>query len=76
MKYVLEKELILKPGPHNIFLGLPQESFFVEVQSVLPDQRRQVLEFKPIYAHSSRHRMGFLYGVVDYEVYLNGERVR
>lgn len=72
MKYYLDKWIALRPGPHTVFLGLPQEDYFIRFDVTLPTDRSQVLEFTPVYAHSARRRIGFLYGIVGYEVFLNG----
>jgi hypothetical protein len=76
MKYVLDKSIALKPGLHHIFFGLSEEDYFIRFDSTLPVDRSQVLEFKPVYAHSMRQRMGFRYGIVGYEVFLNGGRIK
>jgi hypothetical protein len=76
MKYQLDKWIALRPGPHTVFLGLPQEDYLIRFNVTLPTDRMQVLEFTPVYAHSARRRTGFLYGIVGYEVFLNGVQIK
>lgn len=76
MKYTLDRAIALRLRPHTVFLGLPQEDYFIRFDLMLPADQTHVLEFRPAYSHSMRRRMGFLYGIVGYEVFLNGERIK
>jgi hypothetical protein len=72
IKYVLTKNLRLRPGPHKIFLALPAENVFKEVSVMLKDGETAALEFKPVY-RTPRHPMQhFTKGIVSFEVFLNG----
>ena len=76
MKYCLDKWIALRPGPHTIFLGLPQEGYTIQFDVTLSAERIQVLEFTPVYAHAMRYRTGFLYGVTEYHAFLNGKEIK
>ena len=70
MRYVLIKELQLKPGLHKIFFALPGENKSVEVTITLNERELSVLEFKPIY-YRYDGRPTFEKGVSRFEVFLN-----
>jgi hypothetical protein len=72
MKYILEKRIRLKSGSHKIFFGLPSENYFKEIEITLKDRHQHILEFKPIYRTSRRNVPGFLSGVKEFEVFLDG----
>ena len=70
MRYVLIKELQLKPGLHKIFFALPGENKSVEVTVTLNENELSVLEFEPIY-YRYDGRPTFEKGVSRFEVFLN-----
>ncbi len=72
MKYVLEKKIRLEAGPHKVFFGLPEESYYLTTGITVEDGRSYVLEFKPHYEHKAEpSRPTFLKGIRSYEVLLN-----
>ncbi len=72
MKYVLSRNLRLRPGPHKVFLALPAENVFKEISITTKDGEVTILEFKPVY-RVGRHPMAyFTKGIVFFEVYVNG----
>jgi len=70
MRYVLIKELQLKPGLHKIFFALPGENKSVEITITLNERGLSVLEFEPIY-YRYDGRPTFEKGVSRFEVFLN-----
>ncbi|MDQ5986342.1 MAG: hypothetical protein CSYNP_02063 [Syntrophus sp. SKADARSKE-3] len=77
IKYVLEKNIKLPAGNHRIFLGFPDDDYYVEVQISLKEGESSVLEFKPIYKYKTDPHLiqTFLNGINKYEVYFNGSIV-
>jgi len=74
IKYVLNRKMQLRPGTHKVFIGLPADNYFTEVEIVLKNDDRASLEFRPLYRFKSYpHRIpSFKQGIRAYEVYLNG----
>ena len=77
IKYVLEKKIELRPGTHKVFLGLPADDYFRDVEVTLKEGDATSLEFRPIYKHKTRPTRipDFKKGIKEYEVYLNNERI-
>jgi hypothetical protein len=73
IKYAIEKRIRLSAGNHRVFLGLPEEDYFVEVEIILKEGESSVLEFKPLYRTKRipTRIPTFLKGIEKYEVYLN-----
>ncbi len=72
IKYVLSKNLRLRPGPHRVFLALPAENVSKEVSVTLKDGEAAVLEFKPVYSRHRHPMAHFTKGIEFYDVSLNG----
>lgn len=77
MKYILTKRLRLRAGEHQVFFGLPEENYFVEVEIVLKGGEASVLEYKPIYRYETFpiRIPTFLKGIASYEIFLNGKQM-
>ncbi len=75
MKYVLTKNLRLRPGSHKIFLALPAENVFKEISITLKDGETDDLEFKPVYRRSRHPMQHFRNGIFFFEVFMNGKPV-
>jgi len=75
MRYNLEKKIRLTAGSHKIFIGLPEEDYFKEIEVTLKEGSAYALEFKPVYKRDNRRIQSFLHGVKAYEVFLNGKPV-
>ena len=73
IKYVLEKKIQLRPGKHKVFLGLPSEDYFKELEVTLREGKTYKLEFKPIYKYKTQPTRlpSFKKSIKEYEVYLN-----
>lgn len=73
MKYVLEKKIQLRAGTHQVFIGLPADEYFREVEITLKEGVAARLEFKPVYHDKYYpHRISsFRKGIKEYEVYLD-----
>jgi hypothetical protein len=66
--YVLEKKIRLAAGPHKVFLGLPEEPYYLTIDITVMSGKSYVLEFRPRYPHKSRaYRPTFLAGLRYYE---------
>ncbi len=78
MKYAIEKKVRLAPGPHAIFFGIPEESYFTEINVSLKEEAPQMLEFKPRYRYKTipTRIPTFLRGICGYEAMLNGQIIR
>ncbi|MCL4477189.1 MAG: hypothetical protein M1508_13375 [Nitrospirae bacterium] len=78
LKYVLEKKIRLHAGTHKVFLGFPEENFFAEGEVTLTEGGENILEFKPVYRYKTHPTRipTFLKGIKEYEVYLNGNKIR
>lgn len=78
LKYLLEKKLWLRPGPHKVYFGLPEDRYILEADISVGDVGESVLEFKPVYRYKTRPTRipTFLEGIHAYEVYLNGVKLK
>lgn len=76
IKYVLDKKIGLLAGTHKVFLGLPADDYFKEVEVTLQEGNSYMLEFKPVYRYKTRPTRipTFLEGIKEYEAYLNDRR--
>ena len=72
MRYDLEKKILLKPGSHKIFFGLPEENIFSQFELALKASEPYVLEFWPLYQCRGKQPRHFSHGVSGFEVVLNG----
>lgn len=77
IKYVLEKKIGLRAGTHKVFLGLPADYYFKEVEITLQEGNSYTLEFRPVYKYKTRPTRisTFKKGIKEFEVFLNGVRV-
>ena len=77
VKYVLEKKIGLRAGTHKVFLGLPADDYFKEVEITLKEEDSATLEFKPVYQYKTRPTRipSFLCEIKDIEAHLNGTRM-
>jgi hypothetical protein len=71
MKYVLERNFQLKAGHHQIFLGIPGDQYFKEVDVTLVDGESPILEFQPHYRRYKWGREAFENGLFGYAAYLH-----
>ncbi len=73
MMYVLEKRIRLAAGMHTVFLGLPEEPYYVTTDIAVTSGGSYVLEYKPRYPHKSRlYPPTFLAGIRYYDVTFTG----
>ncbi len=77
IKYVLEKKIQLRAGTHKVFLGLPNEYYFKELEILLQEGKTYKLEFKPIYKYKTQPTRipAFKKGIKEYEAYLNNMHI-
>mgnify|MGYP001422938959 CR=1 FL=1 len=77
IKYVLEKKIQLRPGTHKVFLGLPADDYFKEVEVTLTSGSHTTLEYKPVYRDKTQPSRipTFKKGIKEYELYLNNLRL-
>ena len=77
IKYVLEKRLRLNAGIHKVFIGLPGDDYFKEIEISLTEGDTYTLEFRPVYKYKTRPTRipRFEKGIKEFEVFLNGVRV-
>lgn len=71
MKYVLERNFRLKAGRHQIFLGIPGDQYFKEIDVTLEDGASYLLEFQPRYRRYKWGREGFENRLFGYAAYLH-----
>jgi hypothetical protein len=76
IRYVLNKKIRLKPGPHHVMFGLPLEDFYTEVKVILKEGDLHTLEFQPVYAMGRRGVHTFHHGIKRYEVFLDGTQIK
>lgn len=74
--YPIKKRIRLSAGLHRIFLGLPEEDYYKEINVTLKDRSVNELEFKPVYKRDSRRIQSFLHGLREFEVYLDGRAIQ
>ena len=77
MKYVLDREILLRAGPHRVFFSLPEDDYVTEAGIELSEGERSILEFRPVYrTKSSPVRVpSFVKGIKEYDIFLNGEPI-
>jgi hypothetical protein len=70
MKYVLEKKIRLATGSHEVFFGLPDETYYTTADISVKSGGLYVLEFKPDYKYKTfpTRIPTFLRGVKKFEV--------
>lgn len=75
LKYILKKKVRLAAGPHEIFFGLPRETYYTRVRLTLKDDGAPVLEFEPRYCYKTipTRIPTFLMGICGYEAMLDGQ---
>lgn len=71
MKYVLEQNYRLEAGGHKIFLGIPGNQYYKEVNVTLEERQSHVLEFRPHYRRYTRGREAFENGLFGYAASLH-----
>ena len=78
LKYILEKKIRLAAGPHEIFFGLPRETYYTKVQLTLKEDGVPVLEFEPRYCYKTipTRIPTFLRGICGYEAMLDRQIIR
>jgi hypothetical protein len=77
IRYTVERELLLNPGPHRVTLKLPSEKKNITVPlEPVADHAPHILEFKPVYHGPNTRRFGFLYGVVDMHAFSDGAQLQ
>lgn len=73
--YVLKKRIRLKPGWHEIVLR-PEDKSSVKVKVEIGSGKVYSLRFEPLYGpRKFGLRKTFQQGLVDYEVYMDGNRI-
>jgi hypothetical protein len=77
IKYILEKKIQLRAETHKVFLGLPNEDYFKELEIILQEGKTYTLEFKPIYKYKTQPTRipSFKKGIKEYEAYLNNMHI-
>ena len=77
VKYVLQKKIQLRAGTHKIFLGLPNDEYFKELEIMLQERKTYTLEFKPTYKYKTQPTRipSFKKGIKEYEAYLNNMHI-
>ena len=76
VRYVLNKKIRLKPGPHHVIFGLPYEDYYTEVKVSLKEGEAHTLEFKPDYAMGRRGVHTFHHGIKRFEAFLDGGQIK
>lgn len=76
IRYILDKTINLRPGPHHVVFGLPYDDYYTEVKVSLKEGEPHVLEFLPIYAMGRRGYHTFFHGVTRSEILLDGARIK
>jgi hypothetical protein len=76
IRYVLNKKIQLKSGPHHIMFGLPHEDYYTEVKVSLKESEPHTLEFRPVYAMGRRGVHTFHHGIKTYEAFLDGNQIK
>ncbi len=66
MQYVLDRNFRLKAGRHKIFLGLPGDQYFKEVDVTLQEGESYELDFQPHYRRYKWGREAFENGLCGY----------
>lgn len=77
LRYVLEKKIILTPGAHKVFFGLPSDNYAINVEISLNEGVVNILEFKPVYRTKDipTKITTFLKGINKYTAFLNGRQL-
>jgi hypothetical protein len=75
-RYVLDKKIRLKPGPHHVLFGLMDEDYYTEFDISLRDGESHVLEFRPIYAKGRKGYKDFYHGIKNYRIFLDGNHIK
>jgi hypothetical protein len=77
IKYYLDKEIMLKPGTYNIYIGMPEERIQKEIAITLTEGKTTVLEFKPLYftGRFVRTKGSFYNGLRDFEIFCDGKEI-
>ena len=84
IRYIYEKDLLLKPGKHRLVLAIQGESFVVERELTIKDKTNNILRLEPIYRSSNpagTHGRGpqtyssFMSGIEGFWVYMNDRAI-
>ena len=77
VEYLLKKRIRLAAGEHVASFSLPVEDYRVAVGIDLREGVENILEFKPVYNEMYQGKTrNFLFGVKQFEVFFNGERIK
>lgn len=78
MRYILNRRIRLRPGPHKLFFSLPGEDYGAKAELLLVEGRTNELEFKPLYRSKKRgsEKRHFISGVVGGDLFFNGRSFR
>jgi hypothetical protein len=78
MKYVLEKKVRLAAGMHKVFLGLPEESYYIIADISVKSGGSYVLEFMPDYRYKTLPMRipTFVKGIGSYKAIVSEMAVR
>jgi len=77
IKYVLNKKIRLRVGPHTLFFGLPEDDYYREVVINVKEGDSQMLEFRPEYRYKTRPTRipTYMQGVSKFDILSNGNPV-
>ncbi len=84
IRYLFKKDLLLKAGPHKLFVSLPENSVIVKRELTLEEGKTNTLSLEPIYGssnpegnpgHGPFRSSSFIAGIVGFRVYMNGSRI-
>ena len=84
IRYLFNKELLLKPGDHKLFVALPEDNIAMERELTLTEGSRNVLHIYPIYGfsepggtpgHGLFSSSSFMNGITGFWVYLYGHEI-
>jgi hypothetical protein len=76
MRYTLQKKILLNPGAHKIFFGLPEEELSLQLELALKAGDSNVLDFRPVYKRRGKQPRHFFHGVNGFEVVFNGNVIK
>lgn len=73
IKYVLNKKIRLRAGPHKVFFGLHEDDYYREVVVNVKEGEAQTLEFMPVYKYKTYPTWipTYMKGVSHYVILVN-----
>ncbi|MDD5171141.1 MAG: hypothetical protein PHN75_20160 [Syntrophales bacterium] len=76
IRYELNKTVQLKPGPHHVVFGLPQDDYFTEIKISLEEGKSHTVEFMPTYSMGRKGFRTFNHGIRTFRIFLDGKQIR